>query len=150
MAKGYVKTPVGVLQIEASDEGVTALNWAKAEGKTDKHPIIAQAAKELDAYFAGKLKNFEVPLDVDGTAFQCKIWAAMGEVPFGKTVTYGDLAKKLKTSPRAVGGACGANPVPVIVPCHRIVGSDKKLTGYSGAGGVKTKQALLKLEQVKL
>lgn len=149
MAKGYVRTPVGILLVEASDEGVVALNWAKGEGKTDKHPVVAQAIQELNAYFSGKLKSFEVPLDVDGTAFQCKVWAAMGEVPFGKTVTYGELAKKLKTSARAVGGACGTNPVPVIVPCHRIVGANKELTGYSGAGGVKTKQALLKLEQVK-
>lgn len=149
MAKGYIKTPLGILAIEASDEGVTSLNWAKAEGKTEKHPIIGQAVKELEGYFTGKVKNFDVPLDVDGTAFQCKVWAAMGDIPFGKTVTYGDLAKKLKTSPRAVGGACGANPVPVIVPCHRIVGANKELTGYSGGSGVKTKQALLKLEQSK-
>jgi len=147
MAKGYIKTPMGVLAIEASDEGVTSLTWTKSEGKTEKHPIIAQAVNELSGYFAGKLKEFDVPLDIEGTAFQCKVWAAMGDVPYGKTVTYGALAKKLKTSARAVGGACGANPVPVIVPCHRIVGSDNKLTGYSGGSGVKTKQALLKLEQ---
>lgn len=149
MAKGFVKTPMGVLEIEASDEGVTSLIWAKSEGKTEKHPVITQAIKELEGYFTGKLKEFDVPLDIDGTAFQCKVWAAMGDVPYGKTVTYGALAKKLKTSARAVGGACGANPVPVIVPCHRIVGSDNKLTGYSGGSGVKTKQALLKHEQAK-
>lgn len=147
MAKGYITIPHGVLQLEASDAGLTLVEWVKAEGQSDKHPLIVQAQKELTEYFNGKRRDFDVPLDVEGTAFQCKVWAAIGAVSFGKTITYGALAKKLKTSPRAVGGACGANPVPVIVPCHRIVGSDNKLTGYTGGSGVKTKQALLNLEQ---
>lgn len=144
----HLISPLGdELTIVANDNGVAALLWEKYDAAP--HPIAEKAAEELVAYFNGELEAFSVPFDFSsGTDFQQRVWQAMLDIPHGETVTYNDIAKKLGTAPRAVGGAVGANPIPILVPCHRVMGAGQKLTGYSGKGGLKTKQELLKLEGV--
>jgi methylated-DNA-[protein]-cysteine S-methyltransferase len=110
-------------------------------------PIFKQARKELSAYFSGKLRDFTVPFDLAGTEFQAKVWQALVKVPYGRTVAYSELAEKMgqPMAVRAVASANARNPLPIIVPCHRVIGKNGTLTGYSG-GGVERKAALLKLE----
>lgn len=113
----------------------------------DNLPVFKQARAELAAYFAGKLRAFTVPFDLPGTDFQTKVWQALIKVPYGETVTYSDLADKIQqpTAVRAVAMANARNPLPIIVPCHRVIGKNGALTGYSG-GGIERKAALLQLE----
>ena len=126
-----IKTAVGTFSIELEDE----IQLAKA-----KH--------QLDEYLAGERKSFDLPLDPPGTAFQKKVWRQLKKIPFGKTMTYGQVAKAIghPKAYRAVGGACNANPLPILIPCHRVVGSSGSLTGY--ALGIAMKLKLLKLENI--
>ena len=144
----HLLSPQGYeITIIANDNGVTSLTWEKCDAAD--HPIALRAAKELEAYFKGELEAFTVPFDFSsGTDFQQRVWQALLDIPYAKTVTYNDIAKQIGSAPRAVGGAVGANPIPILVPCHRVMGAGNKLTGYSGKGGLKTKQELLKLEGV--
>ena len=107
--------------------------------------MLEEARWQLLAYDAGTLEQFDLPLRVKGSDFQRDVCAAMSAIPFGDTCTYGDIAKLLGVPAQAVGGACGGNPIPIIIPCHRVMGA-KGLTGFSGAGGVETKVALLRHE----
>jgi methylated-DNA-[protein]-cysteine S-methyltransferase len=100
----------------------------------------------LERYFAGELAVFDLPLAPAGTAFQRRVWRAMGAIPYGETWSYGALARQVGSAPRAVGQACARNPIAIVIPCHRVVGADRRLTGYSGGGGVATKARLLALE----
>ena len=115
-------------------------------GQSLDNPTLSQAKRELTAYFAGKLKQFSVPLDWQGTAFQQSVWEALTHIPYGETVSYADIARAIgrPKSARPTGGAVGANPLPIIVPCHRVIGSDQTLTGFTG--GLDIKVALLELE----
>ncbi|MBO9620319.1 MAG: methylated-DNA--[protein]-cysteine S-methyltransferase, partial [Niabella sp.] len=117
--------------------------------ETPAHPILVETEQQLAAYFAGKRQQFELPLKFIGTGFQKRIWELLLDIPFGKTISYGELAKRagdIKTV-RAVGGALNKNPIPIIVPCHRVVGSDGKMVGFGG--GVSNKIFLLELENPK-
>ena len=143
-------TPLGTLALEATEQGLTGLRIAHrkksgADGQ-NKHPILALAKRELTAYFAQRLTRFTVPLDWRGTPFQESVWEALLDIPFGETVSYGDIARAINRprSARPVGGAVGRNPLPIIVPCHRVIGSDQTLTGFTG--GLNIKVALLELE----
>ena len=143
-------TPLGTLQIEATERGLCGI-WFPSrsinQGPTPgKNRVISLAKQELNAYFAGDLTTFSVPLDWQGTRFQESVWQALLAVPYGKTVTYGDVARAIgrPRSSRPVGGAVGKNPLPIIVPCHRVVGSDRSLTGFTG--GLDIKIRLLELE----
>ena len=107
--------------------------------------MLKNAAKQLNAYFDGKLTNFDLPLRPFGTDFQQRVWRAMIKIPYGKVRTYGQLAEKLNSGARPVGTACRRNPIPIIIPCHRVLGT-QSLGGYSGEGGLETKVALLTLE----
>jgi methylated-DNA-[protein]-cysteine S-methyltransferase len=109
--------------------------------------VLDEARRQLDAYFAGRRKVFELPLGLEGTPFQLRVWSALQEIPFGETRSYGDLARAIgkPTATRAVGAANGANPISIIVPCHRVVGADGALTGFGG--GIERKKFLLGLEQ---
>ncbi|MBM3512391.1 MAG: methylated-DNA--[protein]-cysteine S-methyltransferase [Alphaproteobacteria bacterium] len=138
-------SPLGDLAISEEDGDLVAIDWGWGRDNT-KTPLLAEAKRQLEAYFDGKLKAFDLPLRPAGTAFQRKVWRAMAKIPYGVMMSYGDLAKNVASAPRAIGGACGSNPIPIIVPCHRVVASGNKLHGYSGAGGLDTKLALLKLE----
>lgn len=148
-----IKSPIGTITLVASEEALIAL-YVKDEmmpkkigaSKNDSHKILLEAEKQLNEYFAGKRKGFDLPLNPEGTEFQNKAWQALTEIPYGEVWSYGKQATYLKSpnGQRAVGGANGKNPIPVIIPCHRVIGSTGKLTGF--AGGMDMKMFLLKLE----
>jgi len=150
-------SPVGDLTIVATDQGVRAVLWprdddsrvALPETTPDPqrhHPVLAAAVAQLGEYFAGTRTTFDLPLDLRGTDFQLASWRALADIPFGATSTYGDVARGLGRpgAARAVGAATGRNPVSIVLPCHRVLGSDGSLTGF--AGGLVTKRWLLRHE----
>ncbi len=140
--------PIGDLTISVEDNMIVSLDWGWAQ-EQNTNTLLQDAKSQLDDYFDGLRKNFDLPLEPPGTKFQQRVWSMMEQIPYGKTITYGEIAKALGSSARAVGMACGANPIPVIIPCHRVVAAND-MGGYSGDGGVKTKRALLRLERVLL
>jgi methylated-DNA-[protein]-cysteine S-methyltransferase len=153
-----VETELGKLTLVASDGALTGLyfphHWVKPERArlgdevaVDTDALLSEAARQLEQYLAGERTTFNLPIELSGDEFQQQVWALLAEIPFGATTTYGELAERLgdKTLAQLVGQAIGHNPVSVIVPCHRVVGKNGKLTGY--AGGLKRKQALLELEE---
>ncbi len=144
MAMITVDTQFGRLGILEEDGAITKLVWDGVDDDPDSE-LLQEAAAQLRAYDAGKLENFDLPLRVEGSDMQKAVCAAMSEIPFGYTRTYGELAKELGYSAQSVGQGCGGNPIPVIIPCHRVMGA-KGLTGFSGKGGVETKVALLRHE----
>ena len=138
-----IPTQFGPLTLWEDDGAIVRLDW---DGDaTDETPLLREAAQQLRAYDAGTLQAFDLPLRVAGSDFQRDVCAQMSAIPFGETVTYGDISKALGVPAQAVGSACGGNPIPVIIPCHRVMGA-KGLTGFSGKGGVETKVALLRHE----
>ena len=139
-----ISSPVGMLVLDEDQGAVVAVRWSE-EKAGNGSPLLAEAARQLDAYFAGKLTAFDLPLRPSGTDFEMRVWAAMQDIPYGETRSYGDLAVATQSAPRAVGRACGRNPLPIIIPCHRVLGKGW-MGGYSGAGGLVTKEALLSLE----
>jgi methylated-DNA-[protein]-cysteine S-methyltransferase len=149
----YVLSPVGRLALEADHDAVTGVRWASAgESTREKNPspVLKEAARQLDGYFRRKLKRFDLPLSPRGTDFQKRVWAMMREIPYGETATYGGMAMALGSGPRPIGMACARNPIPIIVPCHRVLGSGGKEGGFSGGSGLPTKRQLLALEGVVL
>ncbi|HSS96076.1 MAG TPA: methylated-DNA--[protein]-cysteine S-methyltransferase [Terriglobales bacterium] len=151
-----VPSPVGELKLVASDKGLVAILWENDKPnrvrlseleKNDLHPVLVKTEQQLCEYFASKRTKFSVALDMRGTRFQNDVWNALIAIPFGETRSYGQLAKQLgkPLASRAVGAANGRNPVSIIVPCHRVIGSTGKLTGF--AGGLDTKAHLLNLEK---
>ena len=149
----YLDSPVGRLALEADGETLTGVRWASAgEGATTVRlsPVLKEARQQLDRYFSKKLKTFNLPLAARGTDFQKSVWKMMCEIPYGETATYGGIAMALGSGARAVGTACGRNPIPIIVPCHRVMGSGRNEGGFSGGQGLPTKRKLLALEGVVL
>ncbi|MFL6089198.1 MAG: methylated-DNA--[protein]-cysteine S-methyltransferase [Aeromicrobium sp.] len=149
MSTRWMDTPIGGLRLHAHAGLLTAIDFdAQPRGHRLPDPVLDDAERQLSEYFAGELTEFDLPLANEGTEFQQKVWAELRRIPYGETSTYGDIAHRLGYEPviaRAVGVANAANPLPIVVPCHRVIGSDGKLTGY--AGGIERKQALLDLEQ---
>jgi len=139
-----VDSPVGRLTLTTRDGAITALEW-RGEDATPETGPLQRAAGGLAAYFDGDLTRFTLPLAPRGSDFQQAFYRALCAIPYGETRTYGDLASELGVSAQAIGQACGANPIPILIPCHRVL-SSTGLGGFSGAGGVETKVALLKLE----
>lgn len=144
-----IPSPVGTLTIEEDDEQIVAIRWDPAP-IGDAPPgngseLLVEAARQLAAYFAGNLAQFDLPLAPEGSAFEQRVWAAMQTIPYGETRSYGDLAAQVGSAPRAVGRACGKNPIPIVIPCHRVL-AKTGLGGYSGEGGLATKTRLLALE----
>lgn len=139
-------SPVGDLAVSEEDGAIVALDWGWGAVQTDS-PLLVAARDQLNAYFDGTLKDFDLPLRPHGTAFEQRVWRAMQRIPYGATASYGDLAARLETAARAIGGACATNPIPIIIPCHRVLAANGGLGGYSGNGGRRTKRALLQLEQ---
>jgi methylated-DNA-[protein]-cysteine S-methyltransferase len=137
-------SPVGPLGADAEDGAITRLIWG-APGNLTEGPLFAQAQAEMAAYFAGELTAFTVPLAPRGSAFQQAFYAALCAIPYGETRTYGELAADLAVSAQAIGQACGANPIAILIPCHRVLGANG-LGGYSGMSGIEAKVALLQLE----
>lgn len=146
-----LNSPVGPLTIFADDDAIVSVDWGWA-AENDEPPgaLLETAREQMEAYFEKKLERFDLPLTLHGTPFQRKVWSAIAAIPFGKVRTYGDLARELDTGARSLGGACGRNPIPIIVPCHRVLASDGGLGGYSGMDGLDTKRFLLRLEGVSL
>jgi methylated-DNA-[protein]-cysteine S-methyltransferase len=154
-----IDSPVGDLRLVEHDGAVTAIEFSPfREGsgrplgdRDDEHPVLVECARQLRAYFDGDLTEFDLPLAPDGTAFQRRVWAELLAVGFGKTATYGEIAHRLgmtNAASRAVGLANGRNPIPIVIPCHRVIGANGTLTGY--AGGLERKQLLLDLETESL
>ncbi len=141
-----VPSPLGPLTLFAADGAIVSLDWGKGLETGDPPPVLAEAARQLAEYFAGERRSFALPLAPGGTAFQKRVWDAMCAIPYGETLGYGDVARALGSGSRAVGGACGANPIPILIPCHRILGAGRRLGNYSGLGGPDTKALLLRLE----
>jgi methylated-DNA-[protein]-cysteine S-methyltransferase len=139
-----ISSPVGHLVLDEDHDAIVSIRWSEEAGGNGS-PLLAEAARQLDAYFAGRLTEFDLPLRPAGSAFERSVWAAMQDIPYGETRSYGDLAAATQSAPRAVGRACGKNPIPIVIPCHRVLGKGW-MGGYSGAGGLKTKEALLTLE----
>jgi methylated-DNA-[protein]-cysteine S-methyltransferase len=147
MAHTSLNTPLGILSLFEEAGTLVAVEWGRAPGN-DSTPLLENARAQLDAYFDGALTSFDLPLRPGGTPFQRSVWDSLLRIPHGETVTYGHLANALNTAPRPVAGACSRNPIPIIIPCHRVVGANHRLGGYSGGDGVATKRALLSLEGV--
>ena len=142
----HMESPIGRLQLCADGDGLCALRFAATGEEMDAAPVLMQAERELEEYFAGRRTAFSVPLSMHGTPFQMEVWAALRTIPYGETRSYASLAAQIgrPRACRAVGMANHVNPLPIFVPCHRVVGADGRLTGY--AGGLDVKKYLLKLE----
>ena len=152
-------SPIGRLRLVATDEGLSHLLFDQQVGEdmdsdgdpaqADDHPVLVAATAQLEEYFAGERREFDIPLDLTGTEFQRAAWSALAGVPFGETRSYRQQAEAIgrPKAVRAIGAANGRNPVPIVLPCHRIVGSDGSLTGYGG--GLPIKEYLLNHEQAQ-
>ncbi|MDQ2091886.1 methylated-DNA--[protein]-cysteine S-methyltransferase [Marimonas arenosa] len=144
MPRLTVDTPTGPFTLTEEDGALTGAEWDTGGG--DETPLLIEARRQLIEYFAGERVEFELPLRVAGSDFQRAVCDAMRAIPFGETRTYGEIAKTLDHPAQAVGQACGHNPIPVIIPCHRVLAADG-LGGFSGRGGVETKVWLLRHEK---
>ncbi len=146
---GYMDSPIGTLKISASEKGITTIDFVESiNEENNENPVIRKAKDELELYFIGKLINFKVKLDLSGTEFQMRVWNELMKIKYGKTITYGEISENLgygKKASRAVGLANNKNKIPIIIPCHRVIGINKKLVGY--AGGIDKKRYLLQIEQ---
>ena len=150
-----IDSPIGTLELVASDAGLAAILWENDDParvrlgepvERDDHPVLLETERQLRDYFDGRRKAFDLPLDFNGTEFQRRVWAALLTIPYGETRTYGEVARQIgrPDAVRAVGAANGKNPISIVAPCHRVIGSTGKLTGF--AGGLETKAFLLALE----
>ncbi|MBC9179782.1 methylated-DNA--[protein]-cysteine S-methyltransferase [Pseudoroseomonas ludipueritiae] len=139
-------TPLGALTLSEEDGAIVALDWGRGRDQQET-PVLRAAADQLQDYFDGQRVRFDLPLAPFGSPFRRRVWAALRAIPPGETRGYGDLARELGTAARAIGGANGANPIPIIIPCHRVVGAGGALGGYSGGEGPQTKRFLLELER---
>jgi len=145
MPRLTIETPHGPLCISERNGAISTISW-NAYKPVDPTTLLHKAAEQLTEYFSGTRKSFELPVDPEGTEFQQRVWKRMSEIPYGETLSYGELAGAIGTAPRPVGTACGRNPIPVIIPCHRVLAADKKIGGYTGGAGIETKSFLLALE----
>lgn len=146
MPRLSLESPLGRLSLFEEDERLTALDWGAKRSTGEPSALLLRARRQLEAYFAGKLTEFDLPLAPRGSPFELEVWRLMQEIPYGETRSYGDLASELRAAPRAVGQACGRNPLPILIPCHRVLAAGGALGGYSGGRGVDTKRRLLILE----
>jgi methylated-DNA-[protein]-cysteine S-methyltransferase len=142
----FTAAPGLTLRVVAGDAGVQSIGFSSAAPAADSHPHLDEAVRQLRDYFAGERWRFDLPLDFNGTPFQMRVWRALLQVPYGETRSYRHIAESIgaPAAVRAVGAANGANPIAIVVPCHRIIGSSGKLTGYGG--GLPNKKLLLELE----
>lgn len=155
----YMDSPVGALKLVAHDQALVAVMWDNEDHKRVRlseliedcqHPMLHKVKQQLEQYFAGQRQQFDLPLDFQGTAFQQQVWEALLSIPYGETRSYKDIAIQLgnEKAVRAVGAANGKNPISIIAPCHRVIGSSGALVGF--AGGLDKKQILLNLEQSQI
>jgi methylated-DNA-[protein]-cysteine S-methyltransferase len=148
MASSVIDSPIGPLGLVATPDGLAGVRFhAHAFPSEGASAVLDKAAAQLEAYFAGELIAFDLPLDVQGSEFQRRCWLALATIPYGQTVSYGEQARRLGFGPekaRAVGAANGQNPLPLVLPCHRVIGADGSLTGFGG--GLSMKRFLLEHE----
>jgi methylated-DNA-[protein]-cysteine S-methyltransferase len=148
MAQTVVDTAIGPLGLVASEAALQAVMFdAGRLTREGSSPVLDEAARQLEAYFEGELVSFDLPLELHGTEFQRQCWLALASIPYGQTVSYGEQARRLglgNEQARAVGAANGQNPLPIVLPCHRVIGADGSLTGFGG--GLHVKRFLLELE----
>ncbi|HVO99238.1 MAG TPA: methylated-DNA--[protein]-cysteine S-methyltransferase [Bryobacteraceae bacterium] len=157
MNYAYLETPIGTLLVAGDDESVRRIDFPKhgkarspERGWTESlRGPVGEAVKQLREYFDGHRADFDLPLAPEGTAFQRTVWRSLQDIPYGETISYGELAKRVGNpkASRAVGAANGKNPIPIVIPCHRVIGANGKLTGFGG--GLPIKEALLALEKVR-
>ncbi|MGZ0149542.1 methylated-DNA--[protein]-cysteine S-methyltransferase [Kribbella sp. WER1] len=150
-----VSTRIGELTVVVSEGALVGVyfphHWVKPSAETlgerveSTDPLLALVVEQLESYFAGSRVSFDLPVRLNGDAFQRRVWSALAEIPYGETTTYGEIAARLGEPAQAVGKAVGQNPVSIVVPCHRVIGKNGSLTGY--AGGLQRKQFLLDLEE---
>ena len=143
METACFETKLGWITVKKNRGNVYSLSF----GKTNKTIDLINIKNQINLYAAGKLKNFKIKYSFAGSTLQKKIWKELSKIKYGKVSTYGEIAKKVGTSPRYVGNVCGQNKLLLIIPCHRVIRSDGKLGGFSGRGGIKLKKRLLNLEQ---
>ncbi|HUK06683.1 MAG TPA: methylated-DNA--[protein]-cysteine S-methyltransferase [Stellaceae bacterium] len=140
-----IESPLGPLTLVEESDALTELHWGRAASETPT-PLLQEAVRQLGEYFDKRRRDFDLPFAPAGSAFERSVWAAMSRIPYGQWRSYGDLAAEVQGQPQAVGAACGSNPLPILIPCHRVLAAEGRMGGYSGKGGLKTKQALLVLE----
>jgi methylated-DNA-[protein]-cysteine S-methyltransferase len=149
-----VESPVGLLRLAADDQALRRIDFAHRKRATNQSTpataLLEETIRQLRAYFSGKLEQFDLPLAPQGTPFQLEVWRRLCEIPYGETISYGELARRMGNpkASRAVGLANGSNPISIVIPCHRVIGSNGKLTGYGG--GLPIKEKLLALERRQL
>ena len=158
MNYAHLETPIGTLLIAGDADSIRLIGFPKngkaqkpeADWKESSRGAVGEAIRQLKEYFAGKRSDFDLPLAPEGTEFQRNVWKRLQEIPYGETISYGELAKRVgnPNASRAVGAANGQNPIPIVIPCHRVIGANGKLTGFGG--GLPTKEALLTLEAKQL
>lgn len=144
MNRASIATPLGWIAITEADEAIIAIDWTEP-GPAPETALACRAADQIAEYFAGDLRQFDLPLRPSGGDLQQAVCKRMSQIPYGETVTYGDIARELNVPAQAIGQACGGNSIPIVIPCHRVVGADG-LGGFSARGGVETKVALLRHE----
>ncbi len=135
-------TPLGEVTISEDGGAIVALDWGRGRDQ-EATPLLREACDQLQDYFDGKRMSFNLPLAPEGSDFQKRVWAALCAIPAGETRSYADIARAIGSAPRAIGGANGANPIPLFIPCHRVIAADGSLGGYSGGDGPATKRYLL-------
>jgi methylated-DNA-[protein]-cysteine S-methyltransferase len=145
MPHASLNSSLGSFTVFEADGALVALEWGRVMAG-QASPLLRQAIEQLEGYFDGRLRDFSLPLRPRGTSFQQRVWSRLRDIPYGETCSYSSLALDLGTSPRALARACATNPLPIIIPCHRVVSAAGGLGGYSGGDGVTTKEALLRLE----
>jgi methylated-DNA-[protein]-cysteine S-methyltransferase len=158
MNYSYLETPIGTLLIAGDVDAIRFIGFPKSGKAQQPEPdwrlstrgAVGEAIRQLKEYFAGRRSEFDLPLAPEGTEFQREVWKRLQEIPYGETISYGELARRIgnPNASRAVGAANGSNPLPIVIPCHRVIGANGKLTGFGG--GLPTKEALLALEARQL
>ena len=147
--KGYLKSNIGIICVEDNGEKLVSVQLCEAAARSNMSALTKRAINQLKEYFSGTRKSFDLPLEMNGTEFQLKVWNELCNIPYGETRSYKDIAEKIGNpkAVRAVGGANNKNKLMIVVPCHRVIGANDSLTGY--AGGIEVKKKLLELEQSK-
>ncbi len=145
MQKLSVHSPLGPLTVTEQDGAITALDWGWSR-EAEETGLLCLARKQIGEYFDGTRSAFNLPLEPSGTPFQRSVWSRLLDIPYGSTESYGALARSIGTAARAIGGACARNPIPILIPCHRVLGSNGAVGGYSGGDGIESKHYLLRLE----
>jgi methylated-DNA-[protein]-cysteine S-methyltransferase len=147
MAQLSFLSPLGDITVSEEDGVIVSLDWGRGPREfQEQTPLLVEARDQVHGYFDGRVRRFDLPLAPFGTDYERAIWDILQAIPFGHTRSYGEVAKETGSVARAVGRACGANPIPIIIPCHRVLAAGGKLGGFSGSGGVESKVALLRLE----